>query len=241
MSTSKKSSSEPDLWCNRPDTTLPLAIADPSEFPTAARVNPPFASPLRVTAINVKHFSKTPAGDVDRGLLGRDSFAPVLGDSVQVTAHLSRPGYAYLIAFRPGAPPDLCFPESEETPPPLTDEPRYPTSQRAEAYELSEGTGLWVFAAIVSAKPLPPFKTIQADIKRAWIPASELPPATVWWDDGETRLEQWPSPGIGSISRGKGKTLVGPAKSILQLTDALRTIGHADSASSLGFGVTPIQ
>ena len=198
-------------------------------------------SGLRVKDIEVKTFERTNDGEILRGVLGKDSFSATLGDSVQVTAHLSKPGYAYLIAFRPDAPPELCFPDSEDVAPSLTDEPRYPGTNLLEASATLEGTGLWVFAAIASEKPLPPYKEVKAEIERlvAWQPIRDVPPFTVWWDDGDARVDQLTPMGAKNLTRGKDKNLIGPAETIVQLTDTLRTVGQADCASSFGFAVTP--
>jgi hypothetical protein len=50
-----------------------------------------------------------------------------LRDQVTVEAKLSRPAYAYLIAFRPDGVAELCVPDREDVPPPLVDQPRYPS------------------------------------------------------------------------------------------------------------------
>jgi hypothetical protein len=202
---------------------------------------PPLPAPpagLRIEAIELKHFARTADGDVFKGMLGQDSFSAALGDSVQVTARLSKPAYAYLIAFRPDAPPDLCFPESEDIPPPLSDAPSYPSTNRLEAYELAEGAGLWAFTVIASEKPLPPYKEIKEQIERhtAWKPIRELPRNMAWWDDGQSLKELTPA-GIGNVTRGKGATLRGPTEAIVQLTEALRALSLADSTSTLAFAV----
>ena len=62
--------------------------------------------------------------------LGRRSFETHLSDRVMVEARLSRPAYAYLIAFRPDGEHEVCFPDSAEQPPPRDDRPRYPTNER---------------------------------------------------------------------------------------------------------------
>ena len=44
---------------------------------------------------------------------------------------------------------------SADTPPPLTDTPRYPEAGMVNTgYDLKEGAGLWVFAVVASEKPI---------------------------------------------------------------------------------------
>jgi hypothetical protein len=136
-----------------------------------------------VKSLDVEHYEKTLQGDVLRGVLGRESFSPVFGDRVQVFARLSRPGYAYVVAFRPDGVADLCFPNDVDTLPPLTDTPRYPATDNGKAYGLREGTGLWVFAVLASEKPLPTYNQWLAGRKPDWKPEGS-PTGSVWWYDG---------------------------------------------------------
>jgi len=158
----------------------------------------------------VKHFAHTAEGDTPKGVLGRDSFSPLLGDKVQVVAKLSRPGYAYIIAFRPDGEADLCFPNDEGTVPPLTATPRYPMTDGGKAYGLREGTGLWVFAVVASEKPLPTYIQWLAERKLAW-KQEPAPTGSVWWYDG-AELETF-APG-STMKRGKDEELTGPAASV---------------------------
>ncbi len=117
---------------------------------------------LRVTHFEISHFPKMAEDRYDRkraGLLGRKSFAPHLDDDVTVQAKLSEPAYSYLIAFRPDGTDELCDPADEAMPPPPRQEPMYPPpSKPNKRYRLSEGTGLYAFALVVSRKPLPPYR-----------------------------------------------------------------------------------
>jgi hypothetical protein len=91
-------------------------------------------------------------------LLGKTSFVTRYDDSVTVQAVLSQPAYAYVIAFRPDGVEELCFPESEDEPPPLTDRPRYPFGSRGVNYGLTDGEGLQVFAVVASNQRLPAYQ-----------------------------------------------------------------------------------
>ena len=101
-----------------PEPDLPAAVAA--------------VAPLRVESLEITHFTTLPGFDRLRGVLGRESFVTRIDDSVTVKARLSRPAYAYLIAYRPDGTEELCFPESEDVAPPRTDAPRYPSVSRRE-------------------------------------------------------------------------------------------------------------
>lgn len=206
-----------------PGPTLPTPSPEPGRAPL----------PLKVTSIDVRHFSSTPDGDVFSGILGRHSFAPKLGDRVQVVAKLSRPAYAYLLAFRPDGQVEVCYPEHEEIPPTLTDSPRYPTDEGGKAYGLREGAGLWVFAVVASDQPLPPYKDWATQHNPPWS-SGAADGGAVWWYDGgwlETLGEGLPT------TRGKGEELTGAAAAVLSLGQWLRRTGS--TAGVIGFGVGP--
>jgi hypothetical protein len=114
----------------------------------------------RVLALNVRHFARVKKDFRDpRGVLGEQSFAPHLGDSVEVEAQLSRPAYAYMISFRPDGGDERCLPGSDDALPSLTDRPCYPPPEKqAFDYGLDEGEGFQVFALVVSGRPLPAYR-----------------------------------------------------------------------------------
>jgi hypothetical protein len=198
---------------------------------------------LSVESINVAHFATTSEGDMPRGLLGHQSFTPHLGDRVQVTAKLSKPAYAYLIACRPDGVADLCFPADEDTPPPKTDEPKYPLTSGLKAYGLREGTGLWVFAVVASDEPLPAYREWLARRTSAasfWQPVKKVSGGLVWWDDGVTNVHISTAGGVTAQRlRGKDETLDIPAEHIKRLTDALRAGEGHEVTSAFGFSVAP--
>jgi tRNA A-37 threonylcarbamoyl transferase component Bud32 len=209
---------------------------------------PPAAAPLRVTAIEVEHYARTSKGVELRGLLGQQAFTPVLGDQVRVKARLSKPACAYLIAFRPDGEAELCYPESEDVPPSLTDTPQYPLPGSTKAYGLREGTGLWVFAAVASEKPLPAYRNWLKDRpynKPAWSPIPAAPAGIVWWGDGPGKVDILtavnPDLPMHGKTRSKGEALEAedPEKTINELTASLRTPGDGTTASAIGFCVVP--
>src|SRR5262249_18944503 len=113
---------------------------------------------LQKVSMDVRHFANLNMHDQPMGILGKDVFATVCDDSVTVDVHLPRPAFCFLIAFRPDGTEEVCFPESENEPPALTDHPRYPSVSRRVNYGLNEGAGLQVFAVVVASTPLPSYK-----------------------------------------------------------------------------------
>jgi serine/threonine protein kinase len=210
-------------------TRQPLSPTDPA--------NEAALSPLRVKSLNIRHLAKEGADFRDRGLLGERSMSAQLHDAVTVEAELSRPAYAYLIAFRGDGTSELCFPESETEPPPLTDRPRYPSESRDEAYGLAEGAGLWVFAVVAAEKPLPPFHDwwSRAQILTPWKSESAADDV-VWWDDGQwiERLPRDGAPARGD--RAKGVKLPGQS-AVVRLADWLRESAKGDAVGAMGFAV----
>lgn len=208
--------------------------SDENEASAAAR------DALRVLDLDVEHFA-TVEGQFEepRGRLGRQSFEPHLGDSITLFAKLSRPAYAYLIAFRPDGVMELCFPESEEISPPLTDQPRYPSESRDVNYGLTDGRGLWVFVVVATDQPLPAFREWRATLDEP-PPWQEVisPSGGIWWDDGQWLSALVPG-GPQRGSRGKGEPgSAQPDKSALvDLTDWLRRTTAHSAVGALGFTV----
>ncbi len=198
------------------------------------------AEPLRVLSIDVQHFEKLSASEaVPRGVLGQQSFHPRQGDQVTIEATLSRPAYAYLLAFRPDGVVELCYPEDESQPPTLTDRPRYPSDADVGAvrYGLAEGTGLWVFAVVASDEPLPAFREWVASSPPAWSPQPATA-GTVWWYDGE-----WMNPLTGAVSgtRGKGEQALGTEAFVVQAAHGLQREEEGVTTAAIGFGVGPAK
>ncbi len=134
-----------------------LPITDPERPTDTAN------SPLRIAAFDVEHTALTPDGKniEPRGRFGDKTFTARQNDYVKLRLTLSRPGYAYLVAFRPDGVIDLCYPNDKWTKPPLGENAAYPFTpedvRKGVRYQLAEGPGLWSFAAIVSEHELPPF------------------------------------------------------------------------------------
>ncbi len=199
----------------------PLFVPKPVEKPV----------PLTVRSIEVQHYVPVEGGDRPEGVLSKDS-TPRLGDKVQVIATLSKPAYAYILAFRPDGVIELCYPESEDAIPNPTDEPRYPTREQTESYGLFEGTGLWLFAVVASEKPLPAYKEWIAMHKLDWKPELSVQKTVNWYPEELDKTE-----GRRSTVRGKNVALTGPAAALVKLGNQLESDELVPGI--IGFGVAP--
>jgi serine/threonine protein kinase len=196
-------------------------------------------SRLRVQKLDVHHFATEAKGDRPHGILGRDSYDTCLDDSVTVEGKLSRPAYAYLIAFRPDGTEEVCYPEGVDAEPELTDRPRYPSVSRGVNYGLNEGEGMQVFAVVASSRPLPPYREWRAGRSASpWRPFATLP-GVVWQDDG-TVVEGLSRGGLlaDGGTRGKGKEVPGKSQ-VVRLTDWLRQAPGVEEVMVVGFRVGP--
>ncbi len=211
-----------------------------------ARVSWPKPAPrsdLRVTVFEIPHFPRIDGRHEPKrpGFLGRRSFEAHLEDDVTVQAKLSRPAYSFLIAFRPDGTDELCYPDEEDVPPLADEEPMYPPRTKStKRYRLSEGTGLYAFALVVSRRPLPPYR----EWKRLhgpmpWCKGLPWEPGIVWRDDGEGR---GPEPLIADSpagSRGKDAETRGSETSVVTLANRLRGLPGVDLVVVEAFSVEP--
>jgi hypothetical protein len=172
-------------------------------------------------------------------VLGRTTFAARVGDHVTIEGELSRPAYAYLIAFRPDGREELCFPEREDDPPPLTDRPRYPSVSQDLEYGLDEGEGLQVFVLVVSGRSLPPYKEWRTRRPASPWAHEPAPEGVVWHYDG-TEIHGL-TEDLGG-QRGKGKQTAGRTP-VVRLADWLRSGGAegapVEATAAVGFAVLP--
>ncbi|MCE9529778.1 MAG: serine/threonine protein kinase [Planctomycetes bacterium] len=218
-------------WNKQPTASVP--VSSPS-LPEAV-----IEGPLRVLSFDVHHFAKISATEAEpRGILGRQSFVATRGDQLTLTAKLSRPGYSFIIAFRPDGVADLCYPNDEDTPPPLSDRPSYPDeTARDRRYGLAEGGGLWIFTLVTSEHPLPSYRDLLTGKLPKWtIPDAK--PGQVWSDDGQW-LETMTADKVDRGSRGKDEKALGPPAAVTELTDWLKKRSASTSVRALGFGVKP--
>jgi serine/threonine protein kinase len=165
--------------------------------------------PLHVVTLDVELTRNINGEGLPAGLVGKDGFGPHLGDTVTLDARLTRPAYAFLIAFRPDGRVELCFPENDDEPPPLTDNTRYPSTAASanEEYGFAEGVGLHAFAVVVSGEPLPAFDQWWPEQNGCPWKEANAPLGVVYLADGEgkVKVESW---GVAGIPRGKGKVKV---------------------------------
>jgi hypothetical protein len=197
---------------------------------------PPTLPRLEVNRLEVTHQVHLRGDEfLRRGVLGRDSFQTCLGDGVTVEARLSRPAYAYLIAFRPDGTDDVCFPDQEGEEPLPTDQPRYRPAD-GKVYELAEGEGLQVFAVVASSRPLPSYKEWRSQVgEPRWARGLSSPDDVVWWiHDNEAE----PLTDDPAGQRGKGREVAGKTP-VSQLTDWLRRAPGIEAAAAVGFKVLP--
>jgi len=171
--------------------------------------------------------------------VGRKSFTARIDDDVTVQAELSEPAYSYLIAFRPDGTDDLCDPEDEAAAPPRKRQPLYPPPAKSdERYRLSEGTGLYAFALVVSRQPLPPYREWKRRVgPMAWSARLLSEPGVVWRDDGEG-LRALLAGGTAAI-RGRGAKARGPGESVATLASWLRRLPGVDVVCLEAFPVEP--
>ncbi|MBC7853830.1 MAG: protein kinase [Pirellulaceae bacterium] len=196
----------------------------------------PVPQPLRVLSLDVYHLANQNDKSVDpRGILGKDSFSARLRDHVTIEAKLSRPAFAYLIAFRPDGEMEVCFPEEETDIPPLTDHPRYPSVTRGVDYGLNEGAGLWLFTVIASEQPLPAFREWRAKQKSVPWRSVDVPGNTVFVDDGDW-LETVTPGNRDRGTRGKGVAAL-EKKTVTDVMDWLKRSQGAEAIRGIGFGV----
>jgi serine/threonine protein kinase len=169
------------------------------------------------------------------GLIGKQVFDPRLGDTVAVQVQLTRPAYAFLIAFRPDGHADVCFPEREDELPPLTDNPGYPSTAASagKEYGLSDGEGLQVFAVVVSSQRLPVFQEWWSQCKECPWKKTDAPPGVVYRGNGQDRVEAWNAEGA---ARGKGVEVQGKTP-VAELAAWLRKMPRIETVQVLGFAV----
>jgi tRNA A-37 threonylcarbamoyl transferase component Bud32 len=192
--------------------------------------------PVHVMRFEVKLTRNVRGGGLPAGCIGEDVFDPHLDDTVTVAAWLTRPAYAFVIAFRPDGTPQVCFPVEDDDRPPLTDRPSYPFPlANANEYGLNDGTGLEAFAVVVSHERLPPFAEWWRRCRGCPWKKEEAPAGIVYRGNGEDAVEARTAVGEarGKDVYVKGKTPVG------QLALWLRKRPGITTVQVLGFAVEP--
>jgi serine/threonine protein kinase len=194
----------------------------------------PVAEKLQILSLDVEHYA-TVKGQRDPRprLLGKDSFVTHYNDGVEVEARLSRPAYAFLIAFRPDGTEELCLPEKPDKAPPQTERLRFPTTAEND-YGLEEGTGLQAFAVVASSQPLPSFQQWWSRQGCPW-QQTETPPDVVWRSLDGTQIEGLIAApfGLRATREVQGKAQVA------RLTTWLKERPRVEAVAVLGFAVMP--
>jgi hypothetical protein len=194
---------------------------------------------LQVLALHVRHFAQVKGQFRDpHGLLGEKTFnSPRLGDSVEMDARLSRPGYAYLISFRPDGQEELCWPGKDSEPPALTDRPCYPLPEKQEVdYGLDEGEGLQVFAVVASSQPLPAYRAWRQECGSSPWQKAKAAPGVVWRYDS-AGLSALTAADPAGLRAGDHKV---PEKiPLVELMNWLRQAPQAEDVAAVGFAVMP--
>ncbi|HTU88668.1 MAG TPA: serine/threonine-protein kinase [Gemmataceae bacterium] len=206
----------------------------PSSTPQQGQENPP--EPVHIVTLDVMLTRNVNGGGLPVGRIGERVFDPQLGDHVTVDARLSRLAYAFLIAFRPDGQAELCFPEKEDEPPSLTDNPRYPSTPESvgKEYELTDGEGLQAFALVVSSQRLPAYTEWRPQCRGCPWKKEEAPPHMVYRANGEDPVEVL----AGDGSRGKGGRVKGKTP-VAELAAWLRKMPGVETVQVLGFVVLP--
>ena len=236
------------VWAFWPRSARPLpdgtghAIAGGGTTGLRSEPAHPPAANLRVTRFEIPHFPKLDAKHYDprhAGTLGRTSFGAHEDDEVIVSAELSEPAYAYLIAFRPDGTDELCDPEDEDTPPSKKPQSQYPPAAKSdERYRLSEGAGLQAFALVVSRQPLPPYREWKKQIgPMAWVAKLPCDPGVVWRDDGHGLQPLLSDDNAGT--RGKGAKARDSGAPAAKLASWLRGLPGVDAVTLEAFPVEP--
>jgi hypothetical protein len=207
------------------------------------------AGPLQVLSIDIQHYARlNPREATPKGILGKQSFNPRLGDQVTIDAKLTRPAFCYLLAFRPDGVAELCFPERDAQPPTITDRIRVPSRPDAR-YGLQEGTGLWVFGVVASDQPLPAFRDVVETAPPDWSPSavqddsgtsSSAGTGVVWRYDGEW-LDPLTASGKAGVERANSEQALGNSGEVVRAIDSLKAASRADTSAAIGFHVDPAK
>ncbi len=151
-------------------------------------------------------------------------------------ARLSHAAYAYLIAFRPDGKTELCYPEREDIPPPLTDRPHYPPEGSGVRYGLSDGAGLMVFGVVASDKPLPSYREWLRGRSLAWQSEAGQPKEQVLWSSGQVVDVLLPTGKLSTV-RGTGEAATPLAPAFEKLAESLQVDSSKNAIGLLGFTV----
>jgi tRNA A-37 threonylcarbamoyl transferase component Bud32 len=217
--------------------------ADKQEEQPAATGTADESKPLQIAAVEVIHFPYRNGKRAEDGLaMGQPgeggSFAMRKGDGAELSVRLSRPGYAFVLAFRADGQVERVLPEKADEVPPRVEAFTYPFGKRRGVeYRMEEGIGLHAFAVVASSKPLPAYERWWwAKEKHPWA-RHPAPAELVWYDDG-VELETRTPRSVERGDRAAHRKVSGKAD-IIVLTDWLRKRPGVEAVTVVGFGVLP--
>ena len=114
------------------------------------------------------------------GDVGSESYSTRFDDDIRVQVKLSRPAYCYLIAFNTDGTVQLCYPETESTPPQRIEVLDYPSGKY---FGLTDGAGVQALVLVASIEPLSPYERWRTRTgKPPWkhIEHDEIEQGVVW-------------------------------------------------------------
>jgi hypothetical protein len=193
-----------------------------------------------VRDFELDHLKDVGGVDDPRGVLGQKSFTTYEGDGLKISAKLSEPAYCFIIVFWPDGGEEVCFPEDETVPPPLTDSPRYPSVSAGLSYGLTDGTGLEGIFVVVSREPLPPYREWRKQLGVSpWKPTQSVEDVVWHYQQGELFGRTRDNP-IPAALRGAGREVKGGGL-IARTAEWLRQGPGVETVEGIGFSVQPAR
>jgi serine/threonine protein kinase len=196
--------------------------------------------PLTITDLHVVHYRDK--GNLLIGDLEKTSAKVFELDDVRVSAQLSAPGYAYLIAFNPRGAKEveqLCYPEDELGgigAPTHRPEPKSKIQYPRATYIFQvEPAGLQAFVLAVATKPLPPYQEWRANVgKIPWQTDKDEVGFGRWFFDGKSfaRIPR---------ERGRVESKEYVPESFEKLCRFFRNRSEFDSVQAIAFSVSGDQ
>jgi serine/threonine protein kinase len=208
-----------------------------SPLTAATRVEPASVlAPLKIDAFIVDHFRFRGNDRQELAAIGDSTEPFVEDDRVRVSAQLSAPAYAYLIALNPDGKDQLCrLPSDVKKPPSLLREIQLGESTY---FRLTDGSGLQAFVVVASRKELPPYEKWEGRgvLRQCWRHVATDNIHGIWeFKDGKVNL-------ISRASRGplEKRPDVGPAP-FQDVCDELKKLPDVEAIRAIAFPIRPKQ
>lgn len=193
----------------RPD----VAVANPFDEPTPAMADAPGA-PLHAS-LRIERW-RGPIGPGRRyiGPIGNRHPRAYLEDRIRVFTTSNQAAYAYLLALLPDGGEQLCWPADETTAPPRAQSVLWPAPE-SSGWALRQANGMHGFLLILSARPLPPYRTFrERHGPTPW--ATFVDPGCLEWDGAALRRMR---PGAQPLTIPEGE--VNPFRGACRFWDSL--------------------